>query len=101
MESLWLYWDQFLCQYAIISDICKQLLLLVVSADGPSLLGRYCLMQLHLDWTAIHQLCSPDELQAVLDHHSEVFKEEELGILQGKKVKLHIDTAVQPKFVKH
>ena len=36
----------------------------------------------------------------MLDHLSEVFKEE-LGTLQGKKVKLHIDTAVKPKFVKH
>ena len=78
----------------------KQLSLLVVSGDGPSLLGRDWLTQLQLDWTAIHQLCSPDKVQGVLDRHSEVFKDE-LGTLQGKKVKLHIDTAVQPKFVKH
>ena len=78
----------------------KQLSLLVVSGDGPSLLGRDWLTQLQLDWTAIHQLCTPDELQAVLDRHSEVFKDE-LGTLQGKTVKLHIDSAVQPKFFKH
>ena len=78
----------------------KQLSLLVVSGDGPSLLGRDWLTQLQLDWTVIHQLCSPDRVQGVLDRHSEVFKDE-LGTLQGKKVKLHIDTAVQPKFVLH
>ena len=78
----------------------KQLSLLVVSGNGPSLLGRDWLAQLQLNWTAIHQLCAPNELQAVLDRHSEVFKEE-LGTLRGKTVKLHVDTAVQPKFVKH
>ena len=78
----------------------KQLSLLVVSGDGPSLLGRDWLTQLQLDWTAIHQLCSPDKVQGVLDRHSKVFKDE-LGTLQGKKVKVHIDAAVQPKFVKH
>ena len=45
-------------------------------------------------------MCAPDELQAVLDRHSDVFRDE-LGTLQGKKVKLHIDSNVQPKFVKH
>ena len=78
----------------------KQLSLLVVSGNGPSLLGRDWLTQLKLNWTAIHQLCSADRLQAVLDCHSEVFREE-LGTLRGKTVKLHVDTAVQPKFAKH
>jgi len=36
----------------------------------------------------------------VLDRHSEVFKDE-LGTLQGTTVKLHIDSAIQPKFFKH
>ena len=66
----------------------KQLSLLVVSGDGPSLLGRDWLTQLQLDWTAIHQLCSPDKVQGVLDRHSEVFKDE-LGTLQGKSETSH------------
>ena len=45
-------------------------------------------------------MCAPDEIRAVLDHHYDVFRDE-LGALQGKKVKLHIDSTVQPKFVKH
>lgn len=56
-----------------------------MSNDGPYLIGRDCLTQLQPDWTAIHQLYS-DELQAVLDHHSAVFKVE--------LKKLHIDAAV-------
>ena len=50
--------------------------LVVVGGEGPSLLGRDWLEQLRLDWAAIHKICSGDDVQAVLDRHAEVFKEE-------------------------
>ena len=54
---------------------------------------------LQLDWAAIHKICSGEDVQAVLDRHAEVFKEE-LGTLRGTKVKLHVDPSVQPKACK-
>ena len=77
----------------------KILPLLVVKGGGPSLLGRDWLQHLHLDWKTIHQVCLIDVLHAVLDRYAGVFQEE-LGTLQGTKVKLLVDSSVPPKFCK-
>lgn len=74
--------------------------LLVVSGNGPSLLGRDWLQHLILDWAQLHQLRSPSlQLQDVLDRHAAVFKDE-LGMIQGAAAKLHIDPQAQPRFYK-
>ena len=76
----------------------SQLPMVVVQGAGPTLLGRNWLMQVKLDWQAIHSVhyCSSD-LQAVLDRHSRVFQEG-LGTLKGFEAKIYIDPQAQPKF---
>ena len=74
--------------------------LLVVSGNGPSLLGRNWLQHLILDWAQLHQLRSPSlRLQDVLDRHAAVFKDE-LGTIQGAAAKIHMDSQAQPRFCK-
>ena len=77
----------------------KTLPLLVVKGGGPSLLGRDWLQHLRLDWKAIHQVCLIDDVRAILDRYAGLFQEE-LGTLQGMKVKLLMDSDVQPKSCK-
>ena len=77
----------------------KILPLLVVKGGGPSLLGRDWLQHLRLDWKAIHQVCLIDDVRAILDRYAGLFQEE-LGTLQGTKVKLLMDSDVQPKSCK-
>ena len=55
--------------------------LLVVEGSGPSLLGRDWFTRIRLDWKQIYHLQS-NGLQAVLDSHSEVFREG-LGTMKG------------------
>ena len=51
--------------------------LLVVAGNGPSLLGRDWLAQLKLDWQELYQVNqSQHTLQAILDKHKAVFKDE-------------------------
>ena len=47
----------------------------------------------------IHQVCLIDDLHAVPDRYAGVFQEE-LGTLQGTKLKLLVDSSVPPKFCK-
>ena len=54
----------------------KCLPLIVVSGEGPSLLGRNWLEQLKLDWTSVFRLQSETELEDILADHKEVFKDE-------------------------
>jgi len=77
----------------------KELDLLMVQGSGPSLLGRDWLKVLHLDWSRLHQITqTPDKWCEVVDHHAEVFKEE-LGRVQGVKVKIHMDSQAKPRFI--
>ena len=77
----------------------KELQLLVVKGDGPSLLGRDWLSELRLDWEAIHNVCVQDHLETILDDHSELFKDE-LGLIRGVKAKIHVDQQAHPCFCK-
>ena len=51
-----------------------KLSLLVLTDDGPSLLGHDWLQQLKLDWHQINKLHS-ETLQQVLQKHEDVFKD--------------------------
>ena len=80
---------------SILINVChngqeKSLPLLVVSGDGPSLLGRNWLHQLKLDWTSVFCLQSETELEKVLTDHKDVFNDK-LGTSHGTTVKLHND----------
>ena len=73
--------------------------LLVVSGEGPSLLGRDWLEQLKLDWTSVCHLHSEASVEDILARHRDVFNDE-LGTVQGITVKLHINPESVPKFCK-
>ena len=79
----------------------KQLRLVVVSGDGPSLLGRNWLKALRLDWQRIGRVAggnTPD-LDTLLDKHKAIFKDE-LGIVKTYKATLQVCPDAQPKFYK-
>ena len=75
--------------------------LLVVPADGPTLLGRDWLAKLKLNWNKIYQLCSHSDvlLQQVLDRYSSVFSGS-LGEISNAPASLHVDPLQAPKFFK-
>ena len=76
--------------------------LIVVSNEGPTLLGRDWLVALGMDINSnIHNVHSihSSSLQTILDKHSPLFSED-LGKLKGVTVKLFIDRSVKPAFFK-
>ena len=75
--------------------------IVVISGNGPTLLGRSWLQHIPLNWPNLFQaiLKVDDKLSQLLQSFSDVFKEE-LGALQGEKVNIHIDPSVPPKFCK-
>ena len=72
--------------------------LLVVAGVGASLVGRNWLEKIILNWKAIHSV-NIDQLQAVLNQYSEVFKPG-VGTLKDYKAHIFIDSTVPPKFCK-
>ena len=77
----------------------KCLPLVVVSGEGPSLLGRNWLDQLQLDWTSVFHIKTELDVERILAEHQDVFNEE-LGKLHGTTIKLYIDSKSVPKFCK-
>ena len=75
--------------------------LLVVAGSGPSLLGRDWLQKIRLDWRALNHLqtAPPTNLQAILDGHSDVFKDE-LGCVKDVTATIVIDPEAPPRFCK-
>ena len=75
--------------------------IVVISGNGPTLLGRSWLQHISLNWKKLFQpvLKVDDQLTQLLESFSDVFKDE-LGTLQGDKVSIHIDSTVPPKFCK-
>ena len=73
--------------------------LLVVGGDGPSLLGRNWLYKLkvELEKLTIFHTQSASGLEGILTNHSELFKDE-LGLVKGTPVKLHVDASCKPHF---
>ena len=72
--------------------------LLVVAGVGASLLGHNWLEKLTLNWKAVYTV-NVDQLQAVLNQHSDVFKPR-VGTLKDYKAHIFVDTTVPPKFYK-
>ena len=80
----------------------KDLDLIVVTGNGPTLLGRSWLEQLRLDWATIGKIASekaPLKLEPLLAKHAAVFKDE-LGTISPFKAKLRIRPDAVPKFCK-
>ena len=65
--------------------------LMVVSGDGPCLLGRDSLQHLQLDWPNIC-LFQSASVQEILAAHPEVFRKE-LGTLQSYKATIHVESS--------
>lgn len=68
---------------------------MVVSGDGPSLLGRNWLQGVQLDWKEIRQIST--NLQKLLEKYSVLFRKE-LGTMAGIEVKLKVQPGAVPKF---
>ncbi|KAG7526603.1 putative protein K02A2.6-like [Solea senegalensis] len=85
----------------------RNLPLVVVEGEGPSLLGRGWLEEINLDWREIknsrknrklhHVKTTESTLQQVLSKHEDVFKEE-LGTLKGMKAAIHVKSDATPRF---
>lgn len=75
--------------------------IIIISGNGPTLLGRSWLQHISLNWPKLFQpiLKVDDQLTQLLESFSDVFKDE-LGTLRGDKVSIHIDSTVPPKFCK-
>ena len=78
-----------------------ELNLLVVSGDGPNLLGRDWLGKIKLNWTGIYNLqgSGNSSCQQILNKHKALFADE-LGTVKGTTARFHIQVDVQPKFFK-
>ena len=80
-----------------------RLSLVVVSGKGPTLMGRDWLKNLDVLWQRsvdVHQVSSSSvssNLNAVLDRHVDLFKEE-LGLVKGVKATLSVDKTATPRF---
>ena len=72
----------------------------VISGEGPCLLGRNWLRHISLHWSAIFNLTTMDkDFNAILDAHSTVFQES-LGKVEGAKTEIYIDSSEKPQFFK-
>ena len=81
----------------------KKLNLLVVTEEGPSLLGRDWLTHIKLDWSQLNHIqtfnTSTASCQPILDKHKAVF-EKGLGTVKGVTAKFHINPDVQPRYTR-
>ena len=75
----------------------RQLPLIVVAGNGPSLFGRNWLGELQLDWGHIKKVVAP--LEQLLQEYEEVFRPE-LGTLRGIQAKLEVKPDARPRFHK-
>ena len=71
----------------------------VVDGSGPNLMGRDWLGHFEVNLKSINVVEHHSQLEAILDKHSEVFRDE-LGCLKGMPVKLLVHDGVKPKFFK-
>ena len=79
-----------------------KLRLLIIQGDGPSLLGRDWLFRLHVNREKLaifHTRCSSVDLEGVLAKHADLFRDE-LGLVKGAPVKLHVESTCKPRFFK-
>ena len=80
---------------------CHRLPLLIVRGNGPSLLGRdwVSVLALKLEELSVLHTRNGDSLQGILERHAEMFQDE-LGLVRGLKVKLHVKDSAKPRFYK-
>ena len=71
--------------------------LIIVSGDGPCLLGRSWLECISLDWSSIAAIIHNTSLQRVLEENRDVFAEE-LGTIRPFLAKLAVLKDARPKF---
>ena len=76
----------------------KQLTLLVVAGDGPSLLGRDWLTHIKIDWSNLYNI-QCETVDHLLEQHKVLFSEG-LGTLNGYEATFQVDTTVKPKYCK-
>jgi len=75
----------------------KELTLVFVKGDGPSLLGRNWLPYFQIDWNRIKLVQSQDSLECLLQEFNFVFHEE-LGTITPFKAKLSVPNSVKLRF---
>ena len=67
-----------------------QVTLIVITGDGPSLLGHDWLKNIVLDWNQLNQVHqSTSHCQELVERHKELFNEE-LGLVKGMKAKFQM-----------
>eukprot|EP00731_Ephydatia_muelleri_P005173 Em0002g1349a len=68
---------------------------------APSLLGRdwVSVLALKLEELSVLHTRNGDSLQGILERHAEMFQDE-LGLVRGLKVKLHMKDSAKPRFYK-
>ena len=76
----------------------KQLPLVVVAGERPSLLGRNWLAHIKLDWPSFHNVQS-ESVEQVLEEHKALFSEG-LGTLNDYEATLQIDATVRTMYCK-
>ena len=74
---------------------------IVVGGNDPCFLGRNWLNHIRLDWHEIFAIAveEPENLEALLEKHSELFKEE-LGTISSLKARLQVQPNARPRFFK-
>ena len=80
-------------------DQKAQLSLVIVSGDGPSLMGRDWICHFEMDWTHLHQVQAKpsSELEPLLDRYKDLFKQE-LGKIKGITARLYPKAGARPRF---
>ena len=80
-------------------DQAKELRLLVVHGNGPSLLGSDWLHHLKLKWKELFQVCKlpSQSLQQNLSRHAAVLKEE-LGTMRGVAATVYVEKGCRPRY---
>ena len=71
---------------------------MVVSENGPSLLGRNWLTEIKLNWQQLNKVTKSD-LHILFEKYKNIFKEE-LGTVTSHKVTLKVHPEATPKFHK-
>ena len=75
----------------------KQLTLLVVAGDGPSLLGRDWLTHIKIDWSNLYNI-QCETVDHLLEQHKVLFSEG-LGTLNGYEATFQVDTTSQTEIL--
>ena len=77
-----------------------QLLDILVGGKGPSLMGRDWLHKLKPNLSVYYMGRKGSlSLQGLMDGHRDLFKDE-LGLIKGVTVKIHVDSSKPPRFFK-